>query len=237
MVAKSPLPDGGDLPPAVNGWVHDPDSTRNGHVWTSADVDRSVAVFSHFGTTVSVAVFDDRVDGFANRIEPARHDIRDEESQSETVAWGVERAVAWMERHAPTEWDHPAIEAAVFDPPAGFVLNRYYLEECEHIVYYRQNNAERAVGMAGGRVLNSAASLETRAYLVVRAWRGSGNTTVALAPWLRAHDEAMEEVVDPPAECGLVIAVKLAREYVRAETGRTRDVPATGQADLGAWSP
>ena len=67
--------------------------------------------------------------------------------------------------------------------------------------------------MAGGHVLDSAASLETRAYLVVAAWRGSGNATVALAPWLRAHDEEMHEVVEPPAECGLAIAVKLAREY------------------------
>ena len=237
MVAKPPLPDRVDLPSEVNGWVHDRESNRNGHVWTGTDADRSVAVFSHFGTTVSVAVFDDRVDGFANRIEPVRRDIRDKESQSEAVAWGVERAVAWMERHAPTEWEHPAVEAAVFDPPAGFVLDRYYLEEREHIVYYRQANAERAVGMVGGRVLNSEASLETRAYLVVKAWRGSGNATVALAPWLRAHDEEMNEVVEPPAECGIAIVVKLAREYVREETGRTRDVPATGQADLGAWSP
>ncbi|WP_200862346.1 hypothetical protein [Candidatus Halobonum tyrrellensis] len=182
-------------------------------------------------------MFDDRVDGFANRIEPVRREIREEESQSEAVAWGVERAVAWMERHAPTEWDHPAVEAAIFDPPAGFVLDRYYLEEREQIVYYRQDNAERAVGMAGGRVLDSEATLGTRAYLVVKAWRGSGNATVALAPWLRAHDGEMEEVVDPPTECGLAIAVKLAREYVRTETGRTRDAPVTGQADLGVWSP
>lgn len=91
--------------------------------------------------------------------------------------------------------------------------------------------------MAGGRVLDSEANLETQAYLVVKAWRGSGNATVALAPWLRAHDEKMHEVVDPPAECGIAIAVKLAREYVRSETGRTRDVRTTGQTDLGAWSP
>ena len=237
MAAKPPLPDGVDLPSDINGWVHHPDSNRNGHVWTGVDADRSVAVFSHLGTTVSVAVFDDRVDGFANRIEPVRRDIHKDESQPEAVVWGVNRAVAWMDRHAPTEWDHPAIEAAVFDSPTGFVLDRYYLEKREHIVYYRQENAERAVGMAGGRVLDSAASLETRAYLVVKAWHGSGNATIALAPWLRAHDEEMNEVVEPPAECGIAIAVKLAREYVHEETRRSRDVPATGQADLRAWSP
>ena len=126
-----------------------------------------------------------------------------------------------MERHAPTEWDHPAVEAAVFDLPAGFVLDRYYLEEREHIVYYRQANGDRAVGMGSGRVPDSTAGLETRAYLVVKAWRGSGNAMVALAPWLRANDEEIYEVVEPSAEWGLAIAVKLAREYVRAETGRT----------------
>lgn len=105
---------------------------------------------------------DDRVDGSANRIEPVRRDTREKESQSEAVAWGVKCAVAWMERHAPIEWDHPAVEAVVSVPPARFVLDRYYLEEREQIVYYRQDTAERAVGMGGGRVLDSAASLETR---------------------------------------------------------------------------
>lgn len=86
-------------------------------------------------------------------------------------------------------------------------------------------------------ISEAALSWRKRLRETITAWRGSGDATVALAPWLRAHDEEMQEVVEPPAECGLAIAVKLAREYVRAETGRTRDAPATGQADLGAWSP
>lgn len=71
----------------------------------------------------------------------------------------------------------------------------------------------------------------------MKAWRGSGNATVTLAPWLQAHDKEMEEVVEPPGVCGPAIAVKLAREYVRAETSRTRDELAARQADLDAWSP
>lgn len=42
-------------------------------------------------------------------------------------------------------------------------------------------------------------------------------TRVALAPWLRAHDEGMAEVIETLAEYG--IAVKLAHEYARDETG------------------
>jgi hypothetical protein len=148
------------------------------------------------------------------------------------MAWGVKRAIAWMERHAPDRWDHPHVEEAVFDSPVSFVLDRHYLEECDHIVCYRQEGTEKAVSMAGGRIADTEPSLETRAYLYVEAWRGSGNATIALAPWLRAHDDEKHEVVEPPEECGLVVALKLAREWVREETGQTRDAPAAGQSDI-----
>jgi hypothetical protein len=44
-------------------------------------------------------------------------------------------------------------------------------------------------------------------YLYVEACRGSGNATVVLAPWLRAHDDEKHAVLEPPAECGLDVAL------------------------------
>jgi hypothetical protein len=237
MVNRPPLPDGFDPPTEVNGWDHAPESNKNGHIWAGESAQRSVGVFSGITGSVRVAVFDDRVDGFCNKVQPVERTYEDGETQAEAMAWGVERAIAWMDRHAPDRWDHPHVEEAVFDPPVGFVLDRYYLEEREHIVCYRQEGTEKNVNMAGGRPPDTEPSLETRAYLYVEAWRGSGNATVSLAPWLRAHDDEKHEIVEPPEECGLAIALKLAREWVREEAGQTRDAPATGQSDLGAWSP
>lgn len=141
-----------------------------------------------------------------------------------------------MEHHAPAHWDHPHVEEAVFDPPIGFVLDRYFLEECRHIVCYRQKDAEKIVDMAGVRDPDTEPSLETRAYLYVETWRGSGNSTISLAPWLRADDHEKHEVVTPPEECGLAVALKLAHEWVQNETGQTRDAPAVGQSGLETWS-
>ena len=235
MVQKPPLPDEYELPDELNDWIHDPDSNRNGHVWTGADDPRSVGVFSSVGDRVRVAVFDDRVSGFCNKIEPFDREFGDDETEPEAVAWGVERAIEWMQQHEPLTWDHPAVDDAVFDPPAGFVLDRYYLEQREHIVCYRQEDAESDVNLHS-RPPETEPSLETRAYLYVEVWRGSGNATIALAPWLRAHDDQKHEVVDAPAECGLGIALKLAREWVAEQTGQSREQPAAGQSDLGAWT-
>ncbi|EMA56628.1 hypothetical protein [Halococcus thailandensis] len=236
MVNKPPLPEGFGLPAEVNGWVHTPKSNKNGHVWISESAQRSVGVFSGITDRVRVAVFDDRVDGFCSKIQPVERSLEDGETQAEATAWGVERAVAWMERQIPERWDHPHVEEAVFDPPVGFVLDRYYLEEREHTVCYRQGDTEKAVSMVGGRPPETEPSLETRAYLYVEVWRGSGNATIALAPWLRAHDHEKHEIANPPEECGLAVALKLAREWVQEEAGQTRDSPAIGQSDLGAWS-
>lgn len=236
MASKPPLPDTFDLPTEVNGWVHDPESNKNAHVWTGGDAERSVGVFSSVGDRVRVAVFDDRVNGFCNRIQPIVRELDENgETEADGVAWAVERAVEWMDRHAPSEWDHPHVEEAVFDPPMGFELDRYYLEQREHIVCYRQCGEPRDVNLTG-RPPESDPSLETRPYLYVECWRGSGNATVALAPWLRAHDNEKHEVVETPEECGLAVALKLAREWVRDQTGETRDQPAPGQSDLGAWT-
>lgn len=248
MVAKPPLPDGYDLPARVNDWVHDPDSNRNGHVWTAADpaVKRSVGVFCHLDAA-RVAVFDDRVDGFCNKVEPVRRDLADigavdaseardpQAVKADAAAWAVDRAGAWMEWHAAAEWDHPDVTEAVFDAPPGYVLDRYFLESREVIVAYRRDDADSDVYM-GQRPPETEPCIETRPYLVVHEWRGSGNASVALAPWLRAHDHQMHDVADLPDECGLEIALKYAREYVREELGGGRDDPAVGQTDLGEWS-
>lgn len=236
MVSKPPLPEDYDIPSEVNGWVHSPESNKNGHIWTSESAERSVGVFFGVSGSVRVAVFDDRIGGFCNKIQPVERHLDDNETDAEATAWAIERAVAWMEHHDPENWTHPHVEEAVFDPPAGFVLDRYYLEEREHIVCYRQADAETAVSISGDCDLDTEANLETRAYLYVEAWRGSGNATISLAPWLRAHDHEKHEVVEPPEECGLEVALKLAREWVENETGQTRDTPAIGQSGLGTWS-
>lgn len=239
MASKPRLPDGYELPGEVNGWRHDPESNRNGHVWTSDEHEVSVAVFNSL-SRIRVAVFDDRVDGFANKVEPYREAIPEavgHDGEPDLVADGVEAAVDWMQDHAPAEWEHPAVNDAVFDPPAGYVLDRYYLEEREHIVYYRQEDSESAVKMAGGRVSDSEPSLETRKYLYISTWRGSGNSTIALAPWLRPHDHEMHEVVEPPEECGLDVAVLLAREWVAEQRGLdVDDGVQVGQSSLEGWS-
>jgi len=234
MVSKPPLPDDYELPREVNGWEHDPESNRNGHVWTGTDDPRSVAVFLNSDSSVRVAVFDDRVNGFANSVQIV-DGSGGNRSKPETTVWGVKQAIEWMERHDPARWDHPAVVEGVFDPPAGFVLDRYYLEEREHVVCYRQEGTEKDVNLSG-RPPDTEPSLETRKYLYVEAWRGSGNATIALAPWLRASDSEKHEVVDAPAECGLEVALKLAREWVREQTGATREEPAAGQSDIERWA-
>lgn len=235
MAHKPPLPDDVDLPDEVNGWRHDADSNRNGHVWRATSAQRSVAIFSGVADTVRVCVFDDRVSGFCNKIQPYDREFEDDETKAEATAWGVEKAVAWMRLNDPDSWDHPHVDESVFHPPAGFVLDRYYLEQREHILYYRQQGTESEVNMSGRHHSDTEPSLDTRKYLYIRVWRGSGNATVALAPWLRAHEHELHEVVDPPAECGLSVALKLAREWVAQQTGETRDRPAAGQSDLGAF--
>jgi len=62
VVAKPPLPDGYELPAAINGWHHAPESNKNGHAWYAADEETAVAVYSGFGS-VRVSVTDERCDG------------------------------------------------------------------------------------------------------------------------------------------------------------------------------
>jgi hypothetical protein len=238
VTAKPGLPDGYDLPAEVNGWRHDPDSGRNGHVWTAADAPKSLGVFAHVGR-ICVKVFDDRVDGFENNVAIHEQDVPEDGPAAPRavglITDAVDVAIRWMDHTPPADWEHLDVEEAVFDAPVGFVLDRYYLEEREHIVCYRQEGTEKAVNLSG-RPPDTEPSLETRKYLYVEAWRGSGNATVALAPWLRAHDHEKHEVVDTPPECGLAVALTLAREWVREQTGVERESRPAGQADLTGWS-
>ena len=240
MTAKPPLPDDYKLPDEVNGWVHDPDSGKNGHTWYAPDRSATVGVFG-FGGTMTVKASDERVSGFARTkrvyeteyehtkdyIEPA-----DPEAPTPAVVECIEAAVRWMGR-TDTDWQHPAVEELAFDAPTGFVLDTYYLEEREHIICYRQDGTESEIEMSGRR-LETEPSLDTRKYLYVEAWRGSGNATIALAPWLRAHDHEKHEVVDPPEECGVDVALLLAREYIAEQVGGDAAVTA-GQAPLDAF--
>lgn len=236
MPARPPLPDSFELPGHVNGWVHNPDSSKNGHVWTGENAERSVGVFSGISDRVRVAVSDDRVTGYSSSVQVVEREQETDETQADATAWGVERAVAWMEQHAPDEWDHPHVEEAAFDPPVGYELDTYCLGDRQHVVCYRREDVDDVLDYAGGHGLDTEPTLDTRAYLFIETWRGSGNSTIALSPWLRAHDHMMDEIIEPPEECGLEVALNHVREYVREQTGETRDRPAVGQSDLGGWS-
>lgn len=242
LVAKPPLPDGYSIPEEVNGWHHDPASNKNGHIWSSPDGSAAVGVFG-FGGTIRVKVIDDRVTGLGatktvhqldyehskDYIEPA-----DQTMPPDAVVEAIDVAGRWMEKTDPS-WSHPAVEDAAFDPPVGFVLDRYYMTERQHTVCYRQEDADSRTSLCMDGC-NPPASLETRDYIYVEAWRGSGNAEIALAPFLRAHNHQKTAVIDPPDECGLAVALKLARDWIREQTGATRDEPAAGQTGLGAYS-
>lgn len=227
MVNKPPLPDDYDLPGVVNGWTPDPGSNRNGHVWTAAEHDVSVAVFAHVGA-VRVAVFDDRVTGFGSKVEPYDDEAPDDrDALAGAVVDGIKHAVAWMRDHRPGEWSHPDVNEAVFDAPEGYVLDRYYLEQRDAEIYYRLEDAESKVEGFDTR------DPQRDPYLYVQTWLGSGNSTVATAPWLHAHDHELTKVVDPPAECGLDIALRYAREHVGDSTGVTSGQTGLAQFDGG----
>lgn len=221
---------------AVNGWLWNPDSNRNGLIWYGKEAARSVGIFTTFGEHIRVHVFDDRVSGFDNKITPFRRKVREDEELEDALRWAVKKAQSWMGTHSPTEWKHPDIIEAALTPPPGYVLDRYYLENREHIVYYRDPDAKRGTSINLRKPdPDLEATLDTYPYLNIRSWKGSGNATIALAPWLRAHEHELHEIIDPPEECGLEIAHKLLREYVEEETGLTADIT-VGQSDLGTWT-
>ena len=197
---------------------------------------------------VDVRVFDDRVRGFdrSQTVATVNHGAPDAveghlQARRDAVAEGVTEAVEWMEATAPSGWSHPAVCEAVFDPPPGHVLEEYYLEQRTVTVYYRQKDAESNHRLAGIDEPDEY-TLETCPYLYVHVWRGSGAATVALAPWRGAHGpgsrhEEIKPVADPPEECGLEIALTVAREWARETVAASDDVdePSVGQTALSNW--
>lgn len=226
------LPDGCELPAAVNGWLYDPEDRSNGLVFRSRDHDCSLGIFDTL-SAVSVRVTDDRVDGFASNQELER--IEYDGDETEALQSGVAVAREWMRETDPAEWSHPEVCEAVFDAPAGYSLDRYYLEQRETIVYYRREGADvDREGIDLRAADTETYTRETCPYLYVHVWNGSGNATVALAPWLHAHGPAskhpeLRSVVDTPSECGLEGACKMARQWARDTIGGEIDTDAAGQ--------
>ncbi|WP_436348764.1 hypothetical protein [Natronorubrum sp. FCH18a] len=236
---KPDLPDDYELPCAINGWLYDTEDTSNGHVWRSSDDKCSVGVFDTLGS-VSVRVTDDRVSGFASNVELERVEY-DRAGRDDALAGALGAARAWMEQPDPAAWSHPDVCEAVFDAPTGYSLETYYLENRETIVYYRRDDAETGVEIDVRGKGPEALTRETAAYLYVHQWNGSGNATVALAPWTEAHGPKskhpdIKPVLETPDECGLTLALTMAREWVREHDGRAIDADAAGQAALSRWS-
>jgi len=236
MPVRPTLPDEYELPNRVNGWNYDSTASWNAHVWTAPDAPQSVAVFDHHNELAVLAI-DDRIQGFQKRVPVATIDVTEHGDRSQDVPRAVQEAVAWMDATPPGAWTHPDVDDAVFDPPPGYELTHYYLENREVIIYYHRNGAPERQRLAGvGLPDPDEATPETYPYLVVKAWRGSGNATVALAPWDYAHDSEMVDVRDPPEECGLAVALRIARDYAADATGEEPDPRAVGQANLTTWS-
>lgn len=240
------LPDDFDAPDAVNGWRFDPEP-YNGRAWRGPDDAKTVAVIAHLGTARAV-VIDERASGFENRVEIASTSYEtaapeDSDPYAGERAAGaamVEQAVAWMQETPPDAWTHPDVNEAVFDAPPGYDLAAYYLESRTTTVYYRRRDADPAKRLAGAGEPD-AYTPATCPYLYVHVWTGSGEATVALAPWEHAHGPGskhpeIEPVVEPPAECGLDVALAMARQWARehvaadAETAAASDAAGTAAA-------
>ncbi|WP_049909950.1 hypothetical protein [Natrinema gari] len=231
-------PDGYELPAAVNGWLYDPDDRSNGLVFRSREHDCSVGIFDTL-SAVSVRVTDSRVDGFASNIELERREY-DRDDRDDALAGALDAAREWMDDTDPSAWSHPDVCEAVFDAPAGYTLETYYLENRESIVYYRRDDADAGTEIDVRGEGPEALTRENAPYLYIHQWNGSGNATVALAPWTEAHGPKtkhpeIKPVLETPEECGLEVALTMAREGVQEHDGRAIDADAAGQAALSRW--
>ncbi|ELY73265.1 hypothetical protein [Natrinema pallidum] len=237
---KPALPADYELSLSIDGWQYDADDSSNGHVWRSDEHECSVGVYDNIGS-ISVRVTDDRVDGFASYEELERIDY-DRDRRDGVLLEGIDAARGWMGETDPAAWAHPEVCEAVFDAPVGYTLETYYHENREAIVYYRREGADDGVdidvrGSDGPEGLSHA----NAPYLYVHEWRGSGNATVALAPWTEAHGPGSKHpditpVVETPSECGLEVAVTMARRWAREYADKEIDTDASGQAALERWS-
>lgn len=240
-VPKPPVPTGCEPRASINGWELDPKSQKNGHCWVGPAGESSVAVYASGGTAYA-AVSDDRLTGLgrSRRLAESSYPFEkptltpaDPEADGKAVATALEAAVGWMERHSPP-WRHPDVEEAAFDPPVGYVLDRYYLREHSHEIAYRRAGSESRAGL-NSELPTSEPSLQTRRYLYVEVQRGSGDVTIAVAPWLQATGDETHTVAEPPAGCGTGIALKRARTLVQEATGRSRASPPAGQQGLSRF--
>jgi hypothetical protein len=229
MGIRPPLPDEKHLPRSLNGWVYKPDADTHGHYWLSEDGTASVCV-NRCLDQVSAKVSDERFNGFetSETIEATRieEEIQYTDREQQVIATIVDEAIEWMAANSPSSWSLPAANEAVFSPPQGYSLAVCYLENQDITLYYERDDVD---GLPDRRDPDLP---EEHRYLVVRVLRGSGNATIAVSPWKRAHDHEMMEVVDPPEECGLDVALKLARDYA----GPSSETTTVGQSGLQEWS-
>lgn len=209
-----------ECPKAPDGWGSEPEHPSNGLVWTATD--HPFEVYIHrVGRTARVLVSDGRATGSCSRVEIARFEATDDVQYSElpecVTLPAIERAIEWMRATDLDAWEHSSVCEAVFEPPAGYELDQYYVENREAIVYYRRVDASPTQRLAG-RGRPEEYTPETCPYLYVHEWRGSGNATVALAPWRGAHGPGskhpeIEPILDLPDGCGLENAVAAARDW------------------------
>lgn len=156
---------GDDIPETVNGWTYDPDASWNGDTWRNQEENVAVVVFDHgimFDTSL-VRVYDERVGGIEGSIHIDKSPTVTDEL-SITPVEARNRAVQWMEQTAPSEWSHPLVTEAVFNPPHGFSLNHYYVEAREDIVIYERSQTPASV-------LSQQIEIE--------GYRSTGNYTIA----------------------------------------------------------
>lgn len=214
---KPRLPNGFDLPTRVNGWVHDPEDGLNGHCWRFGQGERplSMRVYDPVGTCYA-AVTDERTSGMDSkqRVSEVKFGSGTDRSQLRAVEEVLTDAIDWMNDHSEGKWSHPRIEEAVFQPPAGYELVDYRIDTRTTTVQYHRVGAPEIERLAGSNFPEDM-SVNSCPYLEVETWAGSGNSTVSLAPWRRAHDNERKKIADSPKECGLDVALTTAREFAR----------------------
>lgn len=227
------LPDGYERPAEVNGWRFDPER-YNGLAWFSPSREQSVVVHN-ITDTVRVVAYDERIASLGGREELERRDIPDDMDAADVVAWGVDVAREFMNSHEPDEdWAHPRVNESVFDPPVDHRLRFYRLgARYDEITY--ENVTQRPLRPPRQRRMNA----DYHPNLVIKVWRGSGNAEIMSAPWTRSHDHVREPVVEPPEECGLDIALTVAREYAREQSAvdaGSVESATSGQQTITRWS-
>lgn len=241
MNSEPPLPDNYEPPSTVNGWELKRRHNSHSHIWVGPEETASIAV-SAMGGVVSAKVLDDRVTGLGRRKSLFEREYEytkphispvDEDAPGEDVVDAIEAARRWMTINGPP-WRHPEVIPEAFQPPVGFHLDRYYLKERTQRIFYLQDGEKSRSNLFASEPITEP-SLETRRYLIVECFRGSGDASVKLAPWLQAGDDVAHPVIECPDGCGLSVALKLAREWVEKQSENTTQGAVVGQSGLSEW--